>query len=83
MTMFTFWCSQFQHIVQRRWLELSKALLPVRFSNKFHQSKSNYGAESFGQKGNEQTIANYVRNQGREAEYQQLHREQLVLFDTP
>lgn len=33
-----------------------------------------------GQKGNEETIANYVRNQGREQEYQQLHREQLTLF---
>ena len=42
-----------------------------------------YFANTVGQKGNEQTIANYVRNQGREAEYQQLHREQLVLFDTP
>jgi hypothetical protein len=36
-----------------------------------------------GQKGNEKTIATYVRNQGREKEYQQLHREQLKLFDTP
>ena len=42
-----------------------------------------YFANTVGQKGNEQTIASYVRNQGREAEYQQLHREQLVLFDTP
>jgi REP element-mobilizing transposase RayT len=42
-----------------------------------------YFANTVGQKGNEKTIANYVRNQGREAEYQQLHREQLVLFDTP
>ncbi|WP_321532788.1 IS200/IS605 family transposase [uncultured Desulfuromonas sp.] len=42
-----------------------------------------YFVNTVGQKGNEQTIANYVRNQGREAEYQQLHREQLVLFDTP
>jgi REP element-mobilizing transposase RayT len=42
-----------------------------------------YFVNTVGQKGNEQTIANYVRNQGREAEYQRLHREQLVLFDTP
>ena len=42
-----------------------------------------YFVNTVGQKGNEQTIANYVRNQGREAEYQQLHRGQLVLFDTP
>ena len=33
-----------------------------------------------GQKGNEETIANYVRNQGRDQEYQQLHSEQLRLF---
>jgi len=33
-----------------------------------------------GQKGNEETIATYVRNQGRENEYQKLHREQLTLF---
>ena len=33
-----------------------------------------------GQKGNEESIAAYVRNQGRENEYQKLHREQLTLF---
>ena len=33
-----------------------------------------------GQKGNEESIATYVRNQGRENEYQTLHREQLKLF---
>jgi len=42
-----------------------------------------YFVNTVGQKGNEKTIANYVRTQGREAEYQQLHREQLTLFDTP
>jgi REP element-mobilizing transposase RayT len=42
-----------------------------------------YFVNTVGQKGNEKTIANYVRNQGRETEYQQLHREQLALFDTP
>ena len=39
-----------------------------------------YFINTVGQKGNEETIANYVRNQGREKEYQQLHREQLMLF---
>jgi REP element-mobilizing transposase RayT len=33
-----------------------------------------------GQKGNDESIATYVRNQGRENEYQALHREQLTLF---
>lgn len=33
-----------------------------------------------GQKGNEESIATYVHNQGRENEYQKLHREQLTLF---
>jgi len=42
-----------------------------------------YFVNTVGQKGNEKTIANYVRNQGRETEYQQLHRDQLALFDTP
>ncbi len=42
-----------------------------------------YFVNTVGQKGNEKTIANYVRNQGRQTEYQQLHREQLALFDTP
>ena len=42
-----------------------------------------YFVNTVGQKGNEETIANYVRNQGREEEYQRLHREQLGLFDTP
>ena len=39
-----------------------------------------YFVNTVGQKGNEETIAKYVRNQGREKEYQQLHREQLTLF---
>jgi putative transposase len=42
-----------------------------------------YFVNTVGQNGNEKTISNYVRNQGREKEYQQLHREQLALFDTP
>jgi REP element-mobilizing transposase RayT len=33
-----------------------------------------------GHKGNEESVANYVRNQGREQEHQMLHREQLSLF---
>jgi REP element-mobilizing transposase RayT len=39
-----------------------------------------YFVNTVGQKGNEETIAKYVRNQGREKEYRQLHREQLTLF---
>jgi REP element-mobilizing transposase RayT len=42
-----------------------------------------YFVNTVGQKGNEETIATYVRNQGREKEYKKLHREQLTLFDTP
>ena len=42
-----------------------------------------YFVNTVGQKGNEETIANYVRKQGREEEYKQIHREQLELFDTP
>ena len=42
-----------------------------------------YFVNTIGQKGNEEAIAQYVRNQGRESEYQQLHRDQLALFDTP
>ena len=33
-----------------------------------------------GHKGNEESVVNYVRSQGREQEYQMLHREQLSLF---
>jgi REP element-mobilizing transposase RayT len=42
-----------------------------------------YFVNTVGQHGNEKTISSYVKNQGREKEYQQLHREQLALFDTP
>ena len=42
-----------------------------------------YSVNTVGQKGNEETIANYVRKQGREEEYKQIHREQLELLDTP
>lgn len=33
-----------------------------------------------GQHGNEQSIASYVKNQGKEKEYKILHKQQLVLF---
>ena len=39
-----------------------------------------YFVNTVGQKGNEETIAKYVKEQGREKEYQQLHSEQLALF---
>ena len=40
-----------------------------------------YFVNTVGQKGNEESIANYIRSQGRENEYQVLHREQqLTLF---
>ena len=39
-----------------------------------------YFVNTVGQKGNEETIAKYVRNQGRTKEYQQIYREQLTLF---
>ena len=39
---------------------------------------------TIGRHGNEEYLRNYVREQGREKEYVQLHRErQLSLFDTP
>ena len=33
-----------------------------------------------GQHGNEKSIANYVKNQGKEKEYQTLHKQQFKLF---
>ena len=33
-----------------------------------------------GQHGNEKSIANYVKNQGKEKEYKTLHKQQLKLF---
>jgi len=39
-----------------------------------------YFMNTVGHKGNEESVASYVRNQGREQEYQILHREQLMLF---
>lgn len=39
-----------------------------------------YFINTVGQNGNEETISAYVRNQGREKEYQKLHSRQLRLF---
>jgi REP element-mobilizing transposase RayT len=41
-----------------------------------------YFINTVGHKGNEESVRNYVQNQGRGKEYKQLHREtQLSLFD--
>ncbi len=40
-----------------------------------------YFIASVGQHGNAQTIADYVRGQGTQAQYQQLHAQQLQLFE--
>ena len=41
-----------------------------------------YFINTVGHKGNEESVRNYVQNQGRAKEYKQLHREvQLSLFD--
>jgi REP element-mobilizing transposase RayT len=40
-----------------------------------------YFVNTVGQQGNEASIARYVKNQGREKEYQVVHRKQLSLFD--
>lgn len=42
-----------------------------------------YFIASVGQHGNAQTIADYVRNQGNPQAYEQLHQQQLQLFDAP
>ena len=42
---------------------------------------SGYFISSVGQHGNAATIADYVKKQGQE-NYQELHKQQLVLFDT-
>ena len=42
-----------------------------------------YFIASVGQHGNENTVGDYVRNQGNLRGYQQLHKQQLVLFDSP
>jgi putative transposase len=40
-----------------------------------------YFISSVGQHGNEATIGNYVKAQGTQEQYQQLHAQQLTLFD--
>jgi REP element-mobilizing transposase RayT len=42
---------------------------------------SGYYVNTVGQHGNEKTISEYVKNQGREKEYKKLLSQQLVLFD--
>jgi len=42
-----------------------------------------YFIASVGQHGNAQTIGDYVKNQGNPQQYQQLHAQQLRLFDVP
>lgn len=42
---------------------------------------SGYYANTVGQYGNEEVIKKYLREQGNEKEYKQLHRGQLRLFD--
>jgi putative transposase len=39
-----------------------------------------YFVTTVGRKGSEETIRQYVKEQGREEEYQQIHAEQLELF---
>ncbi len=41
---------------------------------------SGYFASTVGKYGNEKVISNYVKEQGRQNEYQQIHRDQLTLF---
>ena len=40
-----------------------------------------YFINTVGQFGNEKTISEYVKKQGREKEYKRIHRQQLTLFD--
>ena len=39
-----------------------------------------YYISTVGQHGNEQMISKYIKQQGREKEYKQLHNQQLKLF---
>lgn len=41
---------------------------------------SGYYASTVGRYNNEQAITQYVKEQGRQNEYQQIHKDQLVLF---
>ncbi len=40
-----------------------------------------YFINTVGQFGNEKTISEYVREQGRDKEYKKIHRQQLTLFE--
>ena len=40
-----------------------------------------YFINTVGQFGNEKTISEYVREQGRDKEYKKIHRQQLMLFE--
>jgi len=40
-----------------------------------------YYISTVGKNGNEKVIANYVKSQGKQNKYQQLHRDQISLFD--
>ena len=40
-----------------------------------------YYVSTVGQRGSEETIRKYVKDQGKEEEYQQLHEQQLKLFE--
>ena len=40
-----------------------------------------YYISTVGKNGNEKVIVNYVKAQGKQNEYQQLHRDQISLFD--
>ena len=42
-----------------------------------------YFIASVGQHGNEQTISNYVKEQGMHKQYHKLHSQQMALFDAP
>jgi REP element-mobilizing transposase RayT len=42
---------------------------------------SGYYVNTVGMKGNEKTVSEYVRSQGKEKEYRQLLSQQLVMFD--
>ncbi len=42
-----------------------------------------YFIASVGRHANAETIGNYVREQGKDTQYQKLHEQQLALFDDP
>ena len=62
------------------------------FANKPHVKEQLWGGEfwskgyyidTVGKHASEDVIAKYVKDQGRDKEYTQLHSQQLNLFDTP